>query len=280
MNKEDSKKKPEEEKDEPEVKKSPEDDKIEEEKELPEKENTEEVGEEESNVAPVAADDEFSLGIEPPTPAGEQTLDDLAGESEKLPTGVEPSRPKSFMDMDQDSITQPALTNSQIPSSGVYARGNRATKSNKPKTVILLLIALVVIGGSVYLLKGKLFKSGEAQPAPSSSPSETAQETPTPTPTPSIDRSKYTVRILNGTSTSGLAASVSAKLTGLGYKQDKLGNATNSSFTQTQVRVKPSAVSIMDQIIKDLSPDYQGASSASALKETDAADIEVIIGAK
>jgi len=279
MNKEDSKKKPEEEKDEPEIKKSPEDDKIEEEKELPEEEK-EVKQDEESNVAPVAADDEFSLGIEPPTPAGEQTLDDLAGETEKLPTGVEPSRPKSFMDMDQDSITQPALTNSQIPSSGVYARGNRPTKSNKPKTFILLLIALVVIGGSVYLLKGKLFKSGEAQPTPSATPTEATQDTPTPTPTPSIDRSKYTVRILNGTSTSGLAASVSAKLTGLGYKQDKLGNATNSSFTQTQIRVKPSAVAIMDQIIKDLSPDYQGASSASALKETDAADIEVIIGAK
>lgn len=216
----------------------------------------------------------------------EHTLDDLADEespTEELPTGVSPSRPKSFSMMDDENDT----VSSAVPSSGMYDRssflgGDRQMgrkSGGKFKSIILLLIVIAVLGGAVYLLKGKFINSSGGS-APSSSPSvEVPSSTPTPTPSPSVDRSKYKIRILNGTSTSGLAASVSAKLKGLGYQIDKTGNASNSAFTSTVVRVKDGTDGLLDTLVKDLMPDYS-ANSGGSLPSSDSADGEVTIGTK
>jgi hypothetical protein len=104
--------------------------------------------------------------------------------------------------------------------------------------------------------------------------------TPTPEPTPeAVDRSKFKIRVLNGTTKTGLAASVSAKLKDLGYQTDKVGNATNSAFQTTLVRVKQSSTGLLDQLIRDVAPDFSAASSTE-LKDSDSADGEVILGTK
>lgn len=215
--------------------------------------------------------DGYSSDSEQKEAGNEHTLNDLAAEDVHS-GGVDPSRPKSFM-MDQDT---PTNLNQQIPSSGVYGGRN---KGGKKKTVMLLIIALLVVGGLIYLLKGRILGSkSEASPSPSPT---IAEETPTPTPTaPSIDRSKYTVDVLNGSGKTGLAASVSAKLKDLGYKAGKTGNASNSAFTKTQVLAKnATSQDVIDALIKDLSPDYS-AVNGGALGSTSTADLEVIIGAK
>ena len=146
---------------------------------------------------------------------------------------------------------------------------------SKALLLILGLIVLVVIGVTGFLLREKFTKSSQ----PSPSPLTEAATSPTPTPSPAFDRSKYTLRVLNGTKTGGLAASVSAKLKDLGYQIDKTGNATNSAFAVTLVRIKGSASDLLDQLIKDLAPDYS-ASAGASLKDSDNVDAEVIIGAK
>jgi hypothetical protein len=158
-----------------------------------------------------------------------------------------------------------------------YSNNSRSGVS-KALIVILVVIVLALIGGTAFLLRDK-FSPTEVEPSPSPE-LETPVATLAPSPTPEpLDRSQYKIRILNGTSTSGLAASVSAKLKELGYQIDRTGNATNSAFPQTVVRAKDSATGLIEQLIQDLSSDYQAASS-SALKSTDAVDAEVVIGAK
>lgn len=154
------------------------------------------------------------------------------------------------------------------------------TRSSKWHLLILILIGIVVISGTVYLLKGQ-FKNVGVTPAPSPEPSvEPAQPSPSPSPSPSVERSKYKIRVLNGTTKTGLAASVSAKLKELGYQTDRTGNATNSALERTQIRAKSSLSSLIDQIIRDLTGQFDTASSSSSLKESDSADAEVILGAK
>lgn len=147
---------------------------------------------------------------------------------------------------------------------------------SKVLVIIVGVIVLALIGVSGYLLRGQ-FTGVSASPSPSPV-LETFTE-PSPSPTPSFDRSQYSVRVLNGTKTSGLAGTVSAKLTELGYQADKTGNATSSAIAKTTVRVKSGLDDLMAQLIQDLSPDYNGA-SGSALKDSDSADAEVIIGAE
>jgi hypothetical protein len=214
----------------------------------------------------------------------EHTLDDLADEpEEELPIGVKPGMNKSFrmnnyQDEDSYSSQIPHL-GSQIPTSGVYSNREPSRGGNKLKLFFLLVIALLVVAASLYLLKGKsLFKKlSGGTPAPTDAP--ISQTMATPAPTPAFDRSKYTIRVLNGTSRSGLAATVLKKLNDLGYKGDKTANATNSAFTSTVVRVKDSAPDLAPNLIKDLSPDYN-ASTSGSLKSTDDVDGEVILGTK
>ncbi len=178
------------------------------------------------------------------------------------------------MDDKNDTKTFHSSSNSNLNYSDY--QNNERKGVSKLLLIVLVVVVLGLIGGTGFLLRDKFAPSQKAEASPS--PSVVAEVTPAPTPQ-SLDRSQFKIRILNGTKTSGLAASVSAKLKDLGYQIDKTGNATNSAFEQTQVRAKDSANGLIDQLIKDLSPDYQAASS-SGLKSSDTADGEVIIGTK
>lgn len=161
------------------------------------------------------------------------------------------------------------------PTTGIY--NDRPRGSSKMMMLILAVIVLVVIGASAYFLRGKITGSSEPSPSPLEEISVT-ESTPAPTPS-GLDRSKLTIRVLNGTNKAGLAASVSAKLKDLGYKIEKTGNATNSAFPRTLVRVKGDVTDLIAQLVKDLAPDYD-ASEGAKLKGSDTADGEVILGTK
>ena len=104
--------------------------------------------------------------------------------------------------------------------------------------------------------------------------------TPEPTPTPpSIDRSKVKIRILNGTSTSGLAASAAASLKELGYSVSRTGNATNSAFLRTIIRTKTAGADLAQALIHDLASKFDATSEAT-LKDSDSDDAEIILGTK
>ena len=152
----------------------------------------------------------------------------------------------------------------------------RSNRSSKVYFLILVAIGLVILGGAVYLLKNQL-----KPPAPSPSPSpQVALATPAPSPTAApLDRSKFTVRVLNGTDKTGLAGTVADKLKTLGYKTEKTANATNSAFARTIVRVKSDGQPLAEQLIKDLKDQFDASSQAN-LKASDTADSEVIPGAK
>lgn len=177
---------------------------------------------------------------------------------------------------------EPSMRNSfSSHSNGNYRpSGNKpsfsSNKSSKIHFVVLALIGLVVLGSAVYLLK---YQFKQAKPEPTASPTPVVESTPSPSPTPtSIDRSKFTVRVLNGTGKSGLAASVAAQLKELGYKTDKTGNATTT--TQTTIKAKTGSDDLIKQLITDLSSSYSASSASASLKSSDASDAEVTIGNK
>lgn len=224
----------------------------------------------------------------------EHTLDDLASDQpatfDRNADNESPIRRSNINQPYNNYAQGPAATYSDEP---MHSRGgnpaNRpfdytidrntgSTKKNKMGLIFLIIFGLVVVGGAAYLLK---YQFNNAKPSPSSSPTEVPSTVPTatPAPTPTVDRSKFKIRVLNGTSQSGLAATVQDKLKGLGYQGDRVGNATNAAFLRTQVRVKPNSTDLLNQLISDLAPTYD-ATSSTALKASDAADAEVILGTK
>lgn len=148
--------------------------------------------------------------------------------------------------------------------------------ASKLHLVILLLLGIAVIGGTVYFLKTQ-FKGEQAAvveiPAPTSSP----EPTPTPEPEPEANRVDFTVKVLNGTTTTGLASEVTEKLKELGYKTVKGANAPRQDYEQTLVSVKPGQEVLLKTLIKDLSFQFE-ASAGPELKENDPLDAQIILG--
>lgn len=175
--------------------------------------------------------------------------------------------------------------NSQIPTGGIFTAQKRdsgnASSSKLWIVLPVILLLLAVVGVFSYMNKDQLLSKinlgGKAEVA--ATPTPTPSSRPTPTPTPSIERAKYQVRVLNGTRTAGAAAKLKEKLESLGWKVLSVGNNTNQNIDQTQVRAKDSAATASGVLILDLSSDYE-ASAGAALKSTDKADLEVIIGGK
>lgn len=223
-----------------------------------------EEDEDQVETAPEAASDS----------SAERTLNDLAEEEAEASEHDIPSLSSSSLsDQTSDKNTNYFQRN--------FTRGVSQTitpnrnRSSKIHLVILLLIGLAVIGGTVYLLKNQFPSS-----APLPTPTATPQVPPSPSPTPQvIDRSKFKIRVLNGTSTTGLAGSASAKLKELGYQTDNPRNATNSAFERTVVRIKGDVAGLLEQLIRDLAPEFEAVSEA-ALKDNDSANAEVILGKK
>lgn len=216
-----------------------------------------------------------------PQPATE-TMDDLADVDDQGSTRT---------DMQIPSLR------SQVPSSGIYSshnpnfahgaantnynnnynRGNTNRTTSKKHLLVLVVLGILVIAGTVYTLKSQFGSSAEASPSPSPMSVVAASPEPTATPAPELTRSDYTIRILNGTSTSGLAGKASGTMKEKGYEVERTGNATNSAFTQTQVRVKDGQDNLLQTLIKDLAPDFS-AIAGPKLSNSDASDAEIILG--
>jgi len=154
-------------------------------------------------------------------------------------------------------------------------------RGSKVHLLILGILGLGVVAFTVYLLKYGFDPGLGGQPSPTPSPTPVVSPTPEPTPEVTIERGNFTVRVLNGTSTTGLAGTVTDKLKELGYKTGRQGNATNSAFEQTVVRVKEGSesASLLQKLIQDLSPDYQAVES-EPLPDNATSDAEVILGKK
>lgn len=236
------------------------------------------------------------------------TLDDIVEEDKKehLESQPEVKSEDHPSKEEYEDMHIPPLK-SQVPQTGIYTQHPRGEFYNEDRRhhmnerpvfsnrlshpqrsgsklhlIILALIGLAVIGGTVYLLKNQ-FNEAAPSPAPEVTPVATVAPTPTPEP---VERSKFKVRVLNGTTKSGLAGTVLGKLKELGYKSDRAGNATNSAFERTIVRVKENEqssssnnASLSGQLTADLKPDYD-AEIESTLKASDTVDAEIILGAK
>ena len=98
--------------------------------------------------------------------------------------------------------------------------------------------------------------SATASPSPSSSES-TATPTPTPTPTPSpsgVNKAAITMRVLNGTSQSGAAATVKSTLEKAGFTVRTTGNAKTTNYTATMIYYQTGHLADAQAVASGLAP--------------------------
>lgn len=113
-------------------------------------------------------------------------------------------------------------------------------------------------------------------------PNPIAKISPTPslvpsTPTPSFIKSNWTLEILNGTKTPGLAKKAAQTLENRGYKILKTGNADNSNYAKTQLFVSKAYTNQSTFFLVDINSDIKITSVAGELKDS-TATARIILG--
>lgn len=144
---------------------------------------------------------------------------------------------------------------------------------------VLLLGAL--LGGIVFYRSSvdnqKNIKDTELTETPA--PTEIAEDVVAiSTPSATIDLSKYTVVILNGSGISGEAGKVKTILTAAEFKVGTTGNASTYDYTKTVVKAKSTVdATFVTKLIETLGKTYV-VDKAQTLSDSSKDDVQVVVG--
>ncbi len=103
-----------------------------------------------------------------------------------------------------------------------------------------------------------------------------------PTPIPAeVKTSLYPIKVLNGSGISGEASTVKSLLEKNDYKVSSIGNADNSKYEETVIKVKKSVEKAWVTKLKEvLSKSYKLGSDEETLSDDESSDVIVIVGSK
>lgn len=169
--------------------------------------------------------------------------------------------------------------NSQLPISGIYGSSRGGSGSLSSKIWVAIPVLLLVLAFTIVALFGDeiISKFNTESVQPEITPAPLVEPTATPTPEVVIDRSKHSLRVLNGTLQSGAAGTLAETLKEKGWNVIKVGNAPKFDNPKTYIKVKKGLLDLENLLLKDLSGQYD-ATSAGGLDVSDKADAEVVIG--
>jgi hypothetical protein len=110
-------------------------------------------------------------------------------------------------------------------------------------------------------------------------PTPTVAPTATPTPTPvAVDKTSFTIQVLNGGGTAGAAGKMKTFLEGKGYKVAGTGNTDEYTHTTTEIHGKPTMTDAIANLQADLKDTYTLGTVAADLSASVSADVQVIVG--
>lgn len=142
---------------------------------------------------------------------------------------------------------------------------------------------LFVLGASVFIatiiitcVAGFFFLNGMSGQKKAVEPKEEKTAVATPTPTVAIKREEWTFEVLNGSGVAGAAAKASDKLTTLGYKVVKTGNADDA--TGNTLFVIAAKKDEAKAIVEDLKKDFGDITIGEALTTDTKAVARLVIG--
>jgi hypothetical protein len=145
--------------------------------------------------------------------------------------------------------------------------------------VVIFALLGALVGGIFY------YKQNVSMQAPSGEKTTTTEVTLTPTATPTseatLDLTKYSVNILNGSGIKGEAGKVEELLISAGFAEDKVttGNANSYDYTTTSVSLKKDIPDeVFGKVKTALGSGYTVEKAVATLSDSSSYDIEIIVG--
>ena len=162
--------------------------------------------------------------------------------------------------------------------------GVKETKFIKPKKSPSLALWIIVpgifllgaiLGGIVFYQRG-VNRGQEATPNPTVSPTMTP--TVSATPSASVELSKYTISIFNGSGIAGEAGKAKILLTTAGFKVGSTANAATYDYTKTIIKAKSTVVvTFISSLSAALGKTYV-VDTPQTLASSSADTVQVVIG--
>lgn len=141
--------------------------------------------------------------------------------------------------------------------------------------IIVVVAALLGAGGFLY------YQSSQqklANPPAETMVSPSPTEEPTPTPE-EVDRTEYTIEVLNGSGIAGKAGDVQTLLEDEGFTVDSTGNADSYDYEETVIQAGEDVSPAFLQALRDvLREKYDVDSTFDAIEGDSDADVVVIVG--
>ena len=131
-----------------------------------------------------------------------------------------------------------------------------------------------ILGGIVFYQKGINKGQGETSPTPT----PIVSVTPTASPSASIDLTKYTVDIFNGSGISGEAGRAKTLLTSAGFKVGTTVNAATYDYTKTIIKAKSTVDSAFVSALSSALGKTYSVDIPQTLATSSTDDVQVVIG--
>ncbi len=179
---------------------------------------------------------------------------------------ISPDAPKSDTLADfKEKMSEEKSLSSDIP-----------PKKNFLWSILFVVVIVLLVLGGIFIYKQ--FKNSEKDKVNVVTLSVTPTEIPTPQPT--VDLTKYSIKILNGSGIDGEASRQKTNLENSGFKISSIGNAANSNYTDTIIQAKKDTdKTFLDKLKKVLQNSYS-LGEVTELPDSSASSVVVIIGSK
>lgn len=132
-----------------------------------------------------------------------------------------------------------------------------------------------ILGGIVFYQKG--VSTGETE-TPTPTESVAVSPTPSASPSASVDLTKYTVAIFNGSGISGEAGRAKTLLTTAGFKTGTTANAATYDYTKTIIKAKSTVEAAFVTALSTALGKTYVVDTAQTLSTSSADTVQVIIG--
>lgn len=139
--------------------------------------------------------------------------------------------------------------------------------------ITLAVIVLLTIGFFAFSAREAQKEEKQQEQAAVEKPAPS----PTQAPKKTLERSEWSIEVLNGSGVPGTAKRIADQLTALGYQVVKTGNAGSSDYASTEVIVKNELLDKVDLLITDLKDVIKIASQSGDLKDS-TASARIILG--
>ncbi|MDD5147772.1 MAG: LytR C-terminal domain-containing protein [Candidatus Daviesbacteria bacterium] len=170
--------------------------------------------------------------------------------------------------IESEPIKRSFIVNKDNPP--MYEQRPQEKKSGKKLLIIIVVLTALLFGG--YFAVRSII-----QPSPPVTTTSTPVPTPAPTSQPVLNRSDWSLEILNGSGVTGAARKIADQVQILGYLVVKTGNADKDSYPLSQILVKKELESQVELVVADLKDIIKIASVAGELKDG-TASARIIIG--